>query len=131
MVEGRLLLVRRSNPPGAGKWSIPGGRVERGERLARAVEREVLEETGLSVSCGRFVGFAERFDAEHHFVILDFEVSLPDPAMSSRTRAGDDVSDVSWASKDELSELDTVDGLVAFLDEHDVYSEAVRRGALR
>ena len=43
----RLLLVRRGQSLAAGRWSIPGGRVEPGETLAEAVVREVAEETGL------------------------------------------------------------------------------------
>ena len=54
--NGRLLLVRRANPPGEGMWSIPGGRVEPGETDEAAVTREVAEETGLSVTVGRLVG---------------------------------------------------------------------------
>ena len=58
--EGRLLLVRRRNEPGAGRWSVPGGRVEPGETDADAVRREVLEETGLHVTVGLRVGTVER-----------------------------------------------------------------------
>ena len=56
----RLLLIQRRNEPGAGLWSLPGGRVEAGETDQRAVVREVAEETGLVVTCGRLVGSVER-----------------------------------------------------------------------
>jgi 8-oxo-dGTP diphosphatase len=50
--EGRVLLVERGQPPGAGLWTVPGGRLEPGETLAQGVAREVREETGLVVEVG-------------------------------------------------------------------------------
>ena len=60
--DGDLLLIRRGHGPAAGQWSVPGGRVERGELLAEAVVREVREETGLEGVCGELVGWVERID---------------------------------------------------------------------
>lgn len=55
---GRLLLIRRANEPGRGRWSVPGGRVEDGETDHHAVIREVAEETGLAIEITRRVGGA-------------------------------------------------------------------------
>ena len=60
MDHGRLLCIRRGHGPGAGLWSLPGGRVEAEESLYEAVVREVMEETGLEVVVDRFVGYVER-----------------------------------------------------------------------
>ncbi|MFN0089102.1 MAG: NUDIX hydrolase [Acidimicrobiales bacterium] len=111
----QILLVRRAQPPGLGRWSVPGGRVERGETLAEAVVRELAEETGLSGVCGRLVGWVERMGEDHHFVILDFEVTLLGQAAPV---AGDDAAEVRWAPLGELAELDLVDGLLEFLHDH-------------
>jgi ADP-ribose pyrophosphatase YjhB (NUDIX family) len=114
--EGQLLLIRRVNAPGAGRWSLPGGRVEQGEPLTDAVAREVREETGLQVQVGRLCGYAERFDGDRHFVILDFWVDSP----TGHPIAGDDASAVDWIGVDEMERLPLVCGLRAWLDEHGV-----------
>jgi 8-oxo-dGTP diphosphatase len=55
-LDGGVVLVQRDIEPGYGKWTFPGGFVERGERAETAAEREVLEETGLEVSVSGIVG---------------------------------------------------------------------------
>ena len=51
-----IVLIQRDIEPGYGKWTFPGGFVERGERAEAAAEREVLEETGLEVQVSDIVG---------------------------------------------------------------------------
>ncbi len=112
-----LLLIRRGQAPGAGLWSVPGGRVEPGERLSDAVERELLEETGLTGRCGVLVGHAERIDDAHHYVILDFAVSLTGDAAAT---GGSDATDARWVALCDVAELTLVDGLAEFLSDHGI-----------
>ncbi len=113
----RLLLVRRGHGPAAGEWSVPGGRVEWGETLAEAVLREVAEETGLEGMCDELIGWVERIDDDHHFVILDFRVSVLDPADPV---AGSDAAEAAWVPLIDVADLNLVDGLAEFLHEHGI-----------
>jgi 8-oxo-dGTP diphosphatase len=117
VLDGNLLLVRRGHGPAAGEWSVPGGRVEGGESLAEAVVREVREETGLECVCGDLLGWVERQDEGHHFVILDFDVTVlgADPPT-----AGDDATEAAWVPLDEVLDLRLVDGLAEFLADRGV-----------
>src|SRR5271170_3736853 len=58
--QGRLLMIKRGHEPGAGLWSIPGGRIEPGETDTEALVREMLEETGLAVQAGPLLGSVRR-----------------------------------------------------------------------
>jgi 8-oxo-dGTP diphosphatase len=115
--HGRLLLVRRANPPAEGTWSLPGGRVEAGEDDAAAVVREVAEETGLRVEPGRVVGVVEPDSPDGGiYVITDLACRV----VGGRLRAGDDASDVGWFDARRLAATVTSPGLTAALTEWDV-----------
>ncbi|MGH9187118.1 MAG: NUDIX hydrolase [Acidimicrobiales bacterium] len=115
--DGRILLVQRGHGPSAGEWSVPGGRVERGETLAQAVVRELDEETGLEAVCGELIGWVERIGDDHHFVILDFSVTVFDPR---DPEAGDDALDAEWVPLVDVAERRLVAGLAEFLHEHGI-----------
>ena len=115
--DDRLLLVRRGHGPAAGVWSSPGGRVEPGETLAEAVLRELAEETGLDGVCDELVGWVERIDDEHHLVILDFRVSILEPADPV---AGSDAAEAAWVPLSDVADLALPDGLAEFLHEHGI-----------
>ncbi len=99
--DGRLLMVRRAHHPGAGLWSLPGGRVEDGEYLSDALRREVAEETGLEVDVQELVGILEVV-GDPHYVILDYFTEVTG---NGAPIAADDVSDARWVPLDEVAGL--------------------------
>ena len=115
--DEHLLLVRRGRGPAAGEWSVPGGRVEPGETLAEAVVRELSEETGIEGVCGPLIGWVERIGDDHHFVILDFAVTVLE---RTEPVAGDDAAEAAWVPLAQVAEMRLVEGLAEFLHEHGI-----------
>ncbi len=109
LVGDNVLLVKRAAPPGKGKWSIPGGLVEVGEKLGDAVLRELYEETGVT---GSVVGLIDVFEyieldsngnVRYHYILLDFLVK----PNNMNVRASSDVLDARFYSIDyALRELE-------------------------
>lgn len=118
VLRGRqVLLVRRASEPLRGQWSLPGGMLELGETLRQAVEREVLEETGLRVRVDEVI---EVFDSiipdadgrtQFHYVLIDFLCH----SQSGEPRAGSDVSEVTWAGVDELERFGLSENAMAVI----------------
>lgn len=106
--DHRVLLVRRGNPPSANVWAIPGGRVNLGETLVQAAEREIREETGILIRAGRPVYTFDvvcRDDNDHvqyHYVIVDLEGKY----IGGEPCPGDDALDARWVSAQELRHMD-------------------------
>jgi 8-oxo-dGTP diphosphatase len=111
--SGRLLLIRRGQPPGQGLWSLPGGRVEPGETDHQAVVREVAEETGLRVRPGRLLGTVLRAaPSGATYLIADYACEL---IGSDRASSGTDADDARWVDAADYAELPLVAGLTEAL----------------
>lgn len=91
--DDEVLLIRRSKPPLAGAWSMPGGRIEWGERTEDAALRELFEETGVRAE---LVGLAAVVDGlfapDRHFVMIDYAARW----LEGEPRAGDDAADAAF-----------------------------------
>jgi 8-oxo-dGTP diphosphatase len=93
--EGKILLEKRKNSPGRGKWSIPGGLVELGENLEQAVIREVKEETCLDVAELTLVDVIDDVELDdnakirYHFVVIDYCVKVKKGVPEAASDAGE------------------------------------------
>ncbi len=105
--QKKILLVKRKNPPGAGLWSIPGGKLKFGESLKQTAEREVFEETGIKIKAGDPVYTFEVIERDEqglvrfHYVIIDLLAKY----LSGTPQAADDAQDCGWFSKQELERI--------------------------
>jgi ADP-ribose pyrophosphatase YjhB (NUDIX family) len=110
--RGRLLLIKRGHEPGAGLWSLPGGRIEAGETDAEALVREMLEETGLTVEPGALLGRVRRPGLSGTVIdIRDYAATVTGGTL----RAGDDAADARWVRPEDMSTLPLTEGLAEIL----------------
>ncbi|MCB0076363.1 MAG: NUDIX hydrolase [Anaerolineales bacterium] len=105
--QDRVVLVTNRT---TGRYYLPGGGVEQGESLEEALQREVREETGLSIKMGRLITAAEDFfyygPADRAFHALQFyylAVATSQRLVAPPARPHDEEGDPRWVS---LSTLD-------------------------
>jgi ADP-ribose pyrophosphatase YjhB (NUDIX family) len=114
----RILMAQRGKEPLKGWWSLPGGALETGERLADGVCREVREETGLEV---RPLGILEVFERimrdasgapEYHYVLIDYMCRVT----GGDLHPGDDVCAVEWVKRGDLPKLPITEGTLGVIE---------------
>ena len=111
--EGRVLIARRARAPAHGVYTLPGGVVEVGETLREAVQREILEETALTIEPVALAGYRERIArdhdgrVEHHFVILPFAARW----IAGQPLLSEELSEAIWLDPAAISGLKTTAGL--------------------
>ena len=103
-----VLLIKRGTPPLAGQWSLPGGRIELGERAEAAALRELSEETHVKAE---LVGLVDVVDAiftsrrtgrpARHYLLCDYAARWT----GGEPRAGDDAADAAFFSRDQIDTL--------------------------
>jgi len=102
--SGKILLERRKNEPGKGKWSIPGGLVELGEQTEQTAIREVREETNLIVEKPELIDVVDNVELDengkvkYHFVIIDYFMRLK----GGTPKASSDAAELRWVRLDDV-----------------------------
>ncbi len=119
IIEGnRILLVERGQEPLKGYWSLPGGVLEPGETLDRAIRREIEEETGLQIEPLEVVEIFERImrdtlgRVEYHYVLIDYLCSVTSGVLG----AADDASRVAWFEREDLAALKLTEGTLPVIE---------------
>ena len=102
--EGRVLIVRRAKPPSEGRWVLPGGAVELGERMREAAAREVREECGIEVTVGEVIGVLDQIVHDeqgrvlYHYAIVDFAARYTRGELD----LSDELSGAAWVTPDQF-----------------------------
>ncbi len=98
-----VLLIRRGTPPRQGEWSLPGGRIEPGERAMDAALRELREETGVEAEITRLIDVVDGLfpEAGRHYVLIDYAARW----VSGEPVAGDDAVEARFVALDEVDTL--------------------------
>ena len=104
--DNRILLVKRGKAPARDEWAIPGGSVELGETLQAAAEREIFEETGITIKARKVIFTFDTIIKEgdrtrFHYVILDLSADY----LAGEPKAGDDVLDAAWFDPAQLKKV--------------------------
>ena len=106
--EGQILMIRRSNEPNKGMWSIPGGRVELGETVYEAVQREVFEECNIEIEILRLLNVGDNIiqddegRVKYHYILVDFLAEYKCGEITAQS----DAEEYRWVTTKELHRLD-------------------------
>jgi len=92
-----MLLIRRGTPPRLGEWSLPGGRIEPGERAVDAALRELREETGIEAKMVGLVDVVDGLFGDRHYVLIDYAARW----ISGEPVAGDDAAEAAFLSLEQ------------------------------
>lgn len=98
-----VLLIRRGKPPRLGEWSIPGGRIEWGERAVDAALRELREEAAVEAAMLGLLDVVDGLFGERHYLLVDYAVRWT----SGEPCAGDDATEAAfWPAQTAIGMVD-------------------------
>jgi 8-oxo-dGTP diphosphatase len=102
--DDRVLIVRRGNAPSKGVWTVPGGVVRLGERMADAAVREVHEECGIEIEVGEMVEILDNIVCDEsgrvrfHYAIVDFAARYVGGVLA----INEELLDAAWVTPDQF-----------------------------
>jgi len=103
-VDGKILLVKRKNPPFKDFWAFPGGFVKYGERTEEAVVREVFEESGIKTKVKDLLGVYSdpNRDPRGHTVSVVYVLEY----VEGSPKGSDDAKEARFFTIDEVKNMD-------------------------
>jgi 8-oxo-dGTP diphosphatase len=107
---GEVLLTRRNIEPFKDLWVMPGGKIDLGEPVLEALQREVREEVGIEVAVEGLIDLFEHLtpgEDNYHFVILYYRCR---PLSCAIVHNHDEVSEARWVPPGELPAYHLADG---------------------
>ena len=108
--DERVLLTKRNVPPFQDLWVMPGGKINLGEPILKALHREVMEEVGLKVEVVGLVDVFEHLtpgEENNHFVILYYRCR---PLRGDVTHNPSEVAEARWVPRPDLANYTMPEG---------------------
>ncbi len=112
--DGKVLLIRRANDPGAGTWSLPGGTQELGETVSETAHREVREESGIEIKNLKLLGAFDSIQHDengqvlYHYTLINYEAFW----ISGQPHPGEAETEARFFAIEGLTELDLMEPML-------------------
>ena len=104
--QNKILIGKRKDKDiGGGKWEFPGGKIEIGETISKALERELYEELGISVKIGK-----ELMNYEHVFKTTIYNITFMEITDYEGEIRNNAHSEIKWVKFSNLAEYDFISG---------------------
>ena len=123
--DGKVLLIKRGVDPNKGVWAIPGGSLKLGETLQEGAEREIMEETGITVRAKEPVYSFDFFERDgdgrvrFHYVVVDMMADY----IGGEVQGADDALEARWVSPEELKDMEVSRNTLKILDSLKIFSD--------
>ncbi len=109
----KILITKRKVSPFKDKYVLPGGKLDKGETLTKCLRREIFEEVGLKIIEEKFFDYYEVILPKRYYLVMyflckteDFEIKI----------SKEEISDIKWINKQELSTVDLAPGSKKILE---------------
>ena len=111
----RILITKRKVSPFKDKYVLPGGKLDEGENLIQCLRREIFEEVGLNIIEEKFFDYYEVILPDRYYLVMYF---ICKPENFKIEISKEEISDIKWINKQELSIVDLAQGTKKILEKY-------------